>query len=210
MPFQPCPGIAQVNMQYVDDAATAENVYHVKKAGGAAWSLAELDALEVIMANWETADGKGLRATNVQLERCILRDLTTSSGAISDHAESIEGTDGTGPIDSQASSFCAKANTGKGGRSNRGRTFWLGMARSHYSDGYVSSDFADLVVTALNALIVAVAGSAGTLCVLSRYSGTDPATGRPIPRAAGIGTEILNYSYSTRILATQRRRLPER
>jgi hypothetical protein len=48
-----------------------------------------------------------------------------------------------------------------------------------------------------------------TWVVVSRFSGTDPITGRPVPRVAGIFHEVFSAYFVDQIVDSQKTRLPK-
>jgi hypothetical protein len=46
--------------------------------------------------------------------------------------------------------------------------------------------------------------------IASRFSGVDPDTGKPIPRTAGVTTNVITVVAADLVIDSQRRRLPGR
>jgi hypothetical protein len=66
------------------------------------------------------------------------------------------------------------------------------------------------VLGAYNALGALLEPAGATWVVISRFSGVDPITHRPIPRSEGITTPIDNAAFTDNKSDSQRRRLPGR
>lgn len=105
--------------------------------------------------------------------------------------------------------LCVSFRTGMRGRSRRGRNYVPGLAELDVADSRVDATRADAIVAAYEALATAIAAEDWTHVVVSRFSGVD-AQGNPIPRAAGVTTEVTAYVIVDTVVDSQRRRLPSR
>lgn len=201
MVFQSCPGIAQVEAIYEEAGQVCENVYHVTNGGSSAYTVDDLAGLENAVAGWETASAKAYRSSNTGMILTRARDLGTADGHEHQTTRNINGTD-SGNVIAQNVTVALRAGTGLAGRSNRGRTFWIGLTDAHASNGEIAEVWLGNVVEAMNALITAVVEGTGfELCVLSRRA--DKAL-----RSVGIGIPIISYSATDTYVDSQRRRLP--
>lgn len=199
-PFIPTPGTCQLNAFYECAGKIAQNVFHFSNGGSGAWDVSHMTTLKGLFDAWETSYGRDLRTTNTGLHRVKVLDLSVDGGAVLDQASSIEGTH-AGDLRAQSNTIALKANTGFSGRSNRGRTFWIGMPDTFQSNGEVSTGFIDAAIIAMNALIAAAEGNATPLVVLSlRHANAW--------RTAGAIKIVQDYSVTDSFVDSQRRRLP--
>lgn len=208
MPFVPCPGVAQFNLIYTSYGNNTENVLHVHHIDGTVWTAAQLAAMESVIIAWDGAHQKAFRVTDFGLISIIGRDLSSSSGQEASTTVVSAGTLG-GPALPENCTLSFKKNTGLAGRSNRGRWYWVGLSQAlQLADRYDGTTAINMTA-ALNALrdaILAVANCEPV--VLSRFSGVDPVTHKPIPRGTGVSHPITNFSLVDNIIDSQRRRLP--
>ena len=217
MAFIPCAGVAEVALQFSQsDGSFAENTFYVHNA--TAWDSTRLTDICAAFKVWfATGDGthayQKTMADDTNLIAISARDLTTATSAVVTYNSGLPlvGLSG-GNTFALGTTWAVTWRTGLAGRSKRGRTFIVGVYPGMLSDAStneISSSIANDIVSAFNALPAAVtaalAGSA--LVVLSRYSGTDSA-GKPIPRAAGVVTDITVAGYHNLLLDFQRRRAP--
>jgi hypothetical protein len=217
MAFIPILNTAQVSLQFAQsDGSFAENVFYVKRTS--AWTSAELATMCAAFIAWfGTGDGshsyKSLLANDTSLVEVSARDLTTAG---SDVVNDSAGLPITGTSENATfllgTTFAITHRTGLAGRSQRGRTFMVGLPIGDIdpeSTNVILTAYATFAVDALTALIAAVtaADAACTWVVASRYSGVDSG-GKPIPRAAGVVTNITSVGYHNLIVDFQRRRAP--
>lgn len=210
MPFQPCPNIAQVELIYTASSQPCENVYHVLMDSG--WDATKLAALTDDMATWNHAHLRGMQSAEVFLQKIRATDLTTSTGLVHEVAVSPpdQGADTGAPLPNNVT-IAVSWRTGLRGRSQRGRTYVIGLTEERLgSDAQeVTSGDAGSIITVFEALIEAIDAVTGRhLVVLSRFHGVDPTTHKPVPRANGVGTIITNVILADPFIDSQRRRLP--
>jgi hypothetical protein len=218
MAFIPVSNAAEITMQFSQaDGSFAENVFWVQRT--IAWDATSLTTMADAFITWfGTGDGtynyKGLMGTNCALNAVVARDNTTQTSDVvtSNTGLPIAGFE-TPPTIDLGLTFVLTARTGKAGRSYRGRTYLVGLTENQWTSAELneySPTAAAHAVDAFNALITAVtaADADSTLVVCSRYSGVDPTTGKPIPRASGITTPILTYGFHNLLTDFQRRRAP--
>jgi hypothetical protein len=136
------------------------------------------------------------------------RDLTTQTSSVvivpypGAHAA---GGDNSGQIPAGLTKAFT-ARSGLAGRSQRGRTFVVGLASDSLSSGdknVVATATLNDYVAWFNALIAAVpaANAAWSLVVVSRFH-------NGAPRASGATTPITSYGYANVFVDYQRRRAP--
>jgi len=101
-------------------------------------------------------------------------------------------------------SFAVSFRTSTGGRSGRGRNFWLGIPEDQTTQSRLNAGYITNILSEYNGMVGADAVSSGwTWCVYSRFSGG-------IPRVFGAAYEIIAAVAVDDIVDSQRRRLPGR
>jgi hypothetical protein len=96
------------------------------------------------------------------------------------------------------------------GRSSRGRNYIVGFAEGQVTGNIVSSGVMTSFVTAYNLLFDVAEALSGEWVQVSRFSGVNPTTGKPIPREEGVATPILTVLFTDNVVDSQRNRLPGR
>lgn len=193
MEFAPAPGVAQFNLIYKTNGGTAENVIHVHKDSGAAWTSAELNTMNIAIGAWEQATGRAQRASDVENIEIIARDLTVQNGT-----ESTYGGEGFGLIAGVSApdnvTIAIKKETGMVGRSFRGRLYWIGVPLSKLSLDSLDGTYVTNVVAACNSLVTAINAVTGFhMCLLrGQYNGSrlDPRQEAPITKFSTVDTYI--------------------
>lgn len=174
-------------------------------------SSTNLDALTVGVLDWWTGDYAPLVSGLVTLREIYATDQTTPMGAAStqDGGGAPGAVGGTTLANSLALTLSFR--TAVRGRSFRGRNYIAGLTTGQMTNANeVDPDVAASFISAYNSLLGADALVTGwTWVVVSRFSGVD-VDGHPIPRAAGIPTEITRVVVTDLVIDNQRRRLPGR
>lgn len=203
MDFRPAPGVAQFTLTYQTPGGVAENVYHVHKDAGVAWTLSELAAMCNVFSNWEQTTGRQQRSTLVVNTATLGRDLTTQAGIETAVPGTSAGTI-TGGAAPDNVTLAVKKNTGFVGRSFRGRVYWIGVPLSKVTGDSLDGTWATAVTNALNTLhdnINAVTGF--HYCLLrGQFNGSLLNPREEVP--------ISSHSTVDTIIDSQRRRLPGR
>lgn len=217
--FIPCPGIAEFAIETANpDGDIAINKVYVYQGVASAWTEASLVNLENTLDTWlTTGGGAGQKYvdqmnTGATIQSINGRDLTTEFALTAVKTVSHAGTDATKALPAGVTKAIT-LRTGHAGRSFRGRMFmpWLTEAMQSSGDVNICDDTKlGNLVAMWSSLITAIpAGDASWHWgVLSRYSGVDSTTQRPIPRATGILTDITECGYSHKAFDYQRRRAP--
>lgn len=101
--------------------------------------------------------------------------------------------------------------TSLAGRNNHGSNRIPALTNSLISTNTIDTTWQDAVATAYAEFIAPSTTLPGgwTWVVLSRFSGTDPVTHKPIPRTAGVFHEIFNVYFTDQIVDSQKTRLPK-
>lgn len=199
MPFIPCPSTIEVELVYTMELETCENVYHVTYSSAPTQS--SLNTLAGVFTTWESSSSSPLRSQQCALHVVRLRDLATQSGQelIKSVSPAISGANTADPLPNNCT-IAVAMRTGLAGRSNRGRTYWIGMTDSMVSANNIVSSLQTAILASLAALESALSTNGTPLVVLSRHTGG-------APRTAGVTTPVIGFSMDT-TMDSQRRRLP--
>jgi len=206
MPFQPAPGIAQVEMRFQQNGQRVENVFHVHRAAG--WSGSDLTTLAGDFNTWWQTSLRGHVSSSLSLQEVYAVDLSSAMGATATITDGlpVNGSVGSSTPLSNNCTLSIKWNSPYRGRSARGRTYHLGLYEAQCSDpNHISSGDLATLTEAYNALITAVegVGEGVNLVVLSRVQG-----GVVLPEATFYN--IVNATFVDNVIDSQRRRLPGR
>lgn len=205
-PFIPAPGVLQLEAVSSVFGQFCENVFHVQ-FGSATVTPTDANMLAAIQAveDWERNTAHTWQHAGVGYNVTRARDLTVQPGRVLEQvpATAINGVAAGDALPNNVS-VAVTARTHFGGRSYRGRTYWMGLARS-MTDGTNA-----LTPTARSGLVSAMAdlrtrlleGAGATLVVLSFAS-------NKFWRDTAVATPIINFSCDG-VLDSQRRRLPGR
>jgi hypothetical protein len=137
------------------------------------------------------------------LVRVIARDLSAPDGLVVTKSVTpfILGGAGGIPLPNHVT-LAVKANTGLGGRSNRGRVFHIGLSSAMVTGSTINPPWDSNIVNAYNALIPALnAFNAAAPAVLSRFH-------NKVQRNPATFNLISNYSLTDLTVDSMRRRLP--
>jgi len=209
MPFIPAENGIKVELNYLTQGEVAANVFYLRNSNPVNAGI--LSDLGIVVRDWWIGNIKPLTTQSTNLQNIVLTDLTEENSfqvTISSGLPSI-GTAGDDPLPNNVT-VVTKLTTGLTGRSNRGRSYFVGMDAQYLGFGSqtVTSDFADDLGEAWEALLTALASTDARLVIASFYSGVDT-DGKPIPRAAAVMNNVIEASVNPE-LDSQRRRLPGR
>lgn len=203
MPYFPVPDTCQLEMVYQSNEPTnlVENVYHFHRVGG--FTPAQMTDLITYMQNWETTYAKAQRGTSTALLKIRVRDLSVANGAIVGADMFVAGTH-TGSHYPSHVTWAIKWTTGLSGRSNRGRTYWIGLTESMSSavdDNQIDPTVAGAIVSAASNIITGTIPDTAQLVVVSRRLNN-------AWRSPPVTIPITAVGYADQIFDSQRRRLP--
>jgi len=198
MPFQTVPNGIEVVLDAIQNGVPVVNVYNVRDAATHDAALMETycDAFDA----WWVANLKPILSNSYVLTSIKATSLILSTGPqfIKSFSTGHQG-DLTGEQVAGNAAVCISWRTASIGRSFRGRTYLGGLdAAATDTAQVISSSFASAVATAANALITAVGGAGGALCVLSRFA-------LGVARVAGLLSEITAIIVDTKIDSQRRR-----
>lgn len=199
--------LVEVRMSYANQKV--ENTLWVESVD--TWDEAALVELVSEVKDWWIASYSTIASDQVVLREVVATDMTTASSGIG----AISGTDETGAqtgggLPGNCSLACS-FRTNSRGRAFRGRNYVVGIPILQMVDiDTVESAYALLVETAYGDFKTAISAADWNWVVVSRFSGIDPVTKKPIPRTAGITTTVTLASVVDRTIDSQRRRLTGR
>jgi len=178
-------------------------VMHFEASAGVI-DAAEVTALAAaLVADWNT-HFKPLMNSGCRLVALRLRDLTTAAGVEVTYSTGLPlvGTRSGAAMPSNTA-LTLKQETGLAGRSQRGRTYWFGMAEGDVVDNFFNGTYVTSVRTALdNITLVPTAGAiVWQLVVASFVTGGQP-------RSTAQLTPVTGFVATDARVDTQRRRLP--
>jgi hypothetical protein len=200
------------------DGSTASQGFWVKKSG--VWTPTTMLALAAVLKTWwNTGDGTQkpfhFQDSGYSLSEIVVRDYTTISSPVVTYNTGlpIAGTGDPTHALPMGVAFALTLRTGLAGRSNRGRTFLMGLTTDFLASEHlntVSATFAADFVLAYDSLIPAIVAGDATesLVVVSRHWNAGVPRGAMVSRAAGITTPVLSFGYSNLLLDFQRSRAP--
>lgn len=207
MPFIPVPGVLQVNLQYGALGEPFENTLYFEKAG--AWTGTEMGELGLSLHDWWVASMAPIFPTGVSLINIKMTDLTTATSGGMDYGTDLPE---SGTVNDEIAPLnvapCISIRTASRGRSNRGRNYISGLGVGSIANNTIVGTAMTALVAAYNGLFSVATDNGCVPVVVSRYSGVDPVTHDPIPRAEGVTTPVTGYSFTDNVVDSQRRRLP--
>jgi hypothetical protein len=209
MAFVPVPGVIQVDVIYLWSGQRVENTLYFQKGDG--WTLPQIidwvDQLNTLISE----ELMPLLNNSIQFIELIARLLDTASSigySLPISPAVSGGVAGEGMPNNVTYTISLK--TGLTGRSFRGRNFVPGLSPDNVNGNTIASGFRTGILAFYNELRALAESTGNPLVVVSRYSGVNPTTGKPIPRVEGIATEVISITTFDDIVDSQRRRLPGR
>ncbi len=209
MPFVPCLKVAQIEIRMTADLQHVENTLYFHFVD--AVTSIVLAEVGVAIHDWWVANLSPLMWSGVHLNEIVCTDLTSATGPQTTTASTV---DDHGQIDDVPLptnvSLAVSFRTANRGRSFRGRNYFVGIVEGQKSGANtVGDELITGLVDAYTALTDIASGFDATWVVVSRFHGVTSA-GVPIPRSAGISTEIETVLVVDNVIDSQRRRLPGR
>ena len=201
MAFIPIPNVAQVAMRFTQDNQEVANVFHASYTGSPTAPLLT-DIGEAFIAWWDAAM-QPFVSGSVTLREVAVTDQSVQNGigVIVTQGLPLAGGDASPQLPNNNTVTC-KWNTGRTGRSFRGRTYHIGLTEAQVTANVVSNTTVTNLQTAYIALITTLNAAGFPLVVASRFSNNQP---RPV----GISSTVLTASVNP-VVDSQRRRLPGR
>jgi len=209
MPFVPVPNCVEAEIRMTWDLQEVENTLYFDF--GDTPTVGGMVTLMNDLFDWWTTNMAPLIFGGVQLREIVVTDISSATGPqVSFTPPIAEFGSASGASLPNNVSFTVSFRTASRGRSFRGRNYVVGL-----TEGAVVGNTVDTAV--VNAYIAAYAElknspilDDGVWSVVSRFSGVNPTTGKPIPRTTGIATPITSVIVVDSTIDSQRRRLPGR
>jgi len=209
MPFVPVPNVALVEIRMLAMAQLVENTLWFEF--GSAPDAADLTALLEAVESWWVSEVKPLTSSRVGVREFVATDMSSQTGPVASLAGTIldvgSNTPNAMPL---GTTLTVSFRTALRGRSFRGRNYIVGLTEDQVDGNAVEAGVATSWSDAYSQLPVPTLAAGWTWGVVSRFSGIDPATGDPIPRAEGIFTPITAVVVVDDFIDSQRRRLSGR
>ncbi len=209
MPFVPVTNTVEVEVRMNLDGQKIENTQYYKKAS--AWSSGDLVTLGNSYLVWWVNFYAVFVSSAVTLSEIYITDLTSSTSLVQSTPAPTPhpaGDRASGVLPNNVA-LTVSFRTGQRGRSFRGRNYISGFAEDQVVSNTVDSGTVADIESAYNALQDVASDNSCFWVVVSRFSGVD-GDGVPIPRVAGLTTDITSVLVVDPIVDSQRRRLPGR
>jgi len=209
MPFVPVENVALVEFRMEYDGQQVENTDYFAFPGPITGT--QLTDLCTELRGWWAASYASVVVDQVTLREVVATDLTTATSG----QASVAGGGETGDFLAVGMpgnvSYSVSFRTDFRGRSFRGRNYLVGIPVTQVTDiSKVIPGYQTGVLAAYNAMFASATAQSVVWSVVSRFSGVDPVTHRPIPRVAGVPTPITSVILVDNVLDGMRRRLPGR
>jgi hypothetical protein len=195
MSFVPAPGVVALNAIFTLDNQNCENTFNYRVSGTI--DYAKLQAMANTYFAWALSVISAW-PTNVQINKCYVRDLTTAGSVVGEFLPSspLVGT-AAGTTLPNNNTIAIKRETQHAGRTNRGRIYWVGIRREDLADAnHMIPARATSFATNLNTL-------------KSSQSSANSAVEVILHRGSGTTTDVTNYVCADFTVDSQRRRLPD-
>lgn len=203
-PYQPAPGVLQVEMVYTDDAQRVQNNHYVDNGTDAAWSTAEINAVLDEFQNTYWAAIRPLLPATTSLQAIIGTDLGTLTGKkVIRNVDPVEAGTNVSPGLPNSVTKAIRYDVGTRGKGQNGRMFIPSLCEADVTLNKVSGATMLAWIAALHDLKLAIAGIAATyaLSVLSRYAGK-------VRLATAVPKPIVDFNYPNEYVDVQKDRLP--
>jgi len=202
MPFIPAINCALAELVYNQEGETVENTLWCDK--GTSIALADLTTLAEDLVQWWDTSMDTLTSSGTSLVLVRVRDMSTEAGARIEHTTGLPLV-GLVATSGQPNNVTVTTTllTNSGGRSFRGRNYFVGMpSTARNTANTVSTTWAASLRSAYLDLIDLLALDSWTLVVASRFS-------LGAPRESALLTPVTGIKVD-RTTDSQRRRLPGR
>jgi len=209
MPFVPVPNTVLAEIRMTLDDQQVENTLYFERAGG--WTEGTMVDLADELQLWWTNVYSTQCVTAVQLREVQVTDLTSATAGQVAVAPAITA---LGDLNQEpmpnAVSFTVSFRTALRGRSFRGRNYVVGLGIEQVTGNNVNPAVITSFIANYDNLLLLASSQGCTWVVVSRFSGIDPDTKKPIPRVTGVTTPVTSVTVVDSTVDTQRRRGPGR
>jgi hypothetical protein len=209
MPFVPVANTALAEIRVTANGQQCENTLWFE--GITDPTVADLIALGGALQSWWTTSVAPLTSSDVQLREILCTSQTTvSSPQFSTVPATPEFGTSTANIVPNNVTMSVSFRTALRGRSFRGRNYIIGLTEDQVAGNSFVAGVTALWQSAYEDIFEAVVGIDFAWVVVSRFSGVNPSTGQPIPRAAGVTTAVGTVLVVDGFVDSARRRLTGR
>lgn len=209
MPFVPVANTVEVELRMLLDSQHIENTLYFNMGG--APDPDQMNDLGNALITWWEDQYSTQASTSLELREVVVTSLQSATAPQISVAPAVSAFgDLSSPVLPSNVSLCLSLRTASRGRSFRGRNYFAGLTESQVSGNTVSDPTVDALIDIYDLLRVTPVHDSGEHCVVSRFSGVDPVTHRPIPRVAGINTLVTSVIVVDKTIDSMRRRLPGR
>jgi hypothetical protein len=210
MVFVPVANVAAVQIVgEIDSQETVNDLYFVSTAPPI--SQASLQTLVSTLGAWVIAQLAPQLNESWSADFVRGRDLTSQFSFIASSAlgGAVGGITGEPAPNNVTTNITF--GTSLAGRNNHGSNRVPALTNSNINVNTIDAGWQNAVATAYSLLIAPSVTLPGgwTWVVVSRFSGTDPVTHKPIPRTAGVFHEIFSCYFTDQIVDSQKTRLPK-
>lgn len=208
MPFVEVPFVAEIELVYATPGGTAENTLYLKNTEG--WDVESLTEAAGTVVTWWAENVAALISNQVSLVLVRATDLSSATSAQVNYSAPLPAAGAAvSPVLPSNVTLAVTFHTGLRGRSYRGRNYWIGLCEPQVSGDTVLSGNVEAIVDAYEQFRTDMIAAGYTWVVVSRYSGKDILTGKPLPRATGVATIVTTVTANPTV-DSQRRRLAGR
>ena len=201
MPFVPIPNTAEVAIRCLQDGQNVANVWHVRYQGEPTPTIMTTIASTTITA-WQDLV-RGTTSSTVTLIEVSVVDQSEFGGfaALLAPSSNNTGTNASPPMPNPTT-IAVKKNTGRAGRSFRGRLYHIGLCDNQIDANRLLPTAVTAISAAYNGFIARYTAINCEWVVASLYTAN-------APRVVGITTPITACSVDP-VVDNQRRRAPGR
>jgi len=209
MTFVPVDNTVLVEMRMTEELQNVENTLYFHR--NTAWDVTDMNGLGDDMISWWEASIAPLVWAGLQLREVAVTDLTSAiaPAVTRTPAGVLIGELGGDHLPNNVS-LAISFRTANRGRSFRGRNYICGLVESQATGSVVDEAVLTAYAAAYNLLPGVVAAVDATWVVVSRFSGMGGSPRKPIPRAAGLHTNVTTAVFTDNVVDSQRNRLPKR
>lgn len=202
MQFIPFDRVAKLEAIFLLDNQRCQNVHHFWFE--AAITQQDLEDLAAEYKTWWDTQLAPHLPTALSLVLIKVTDLTVENGMSIEYSTGLPLTgDSPSAVLPNSCTFTIKWTTGRGGRSYRGRTYFVGLREDIVVNNLVDLAYVTQLIPIYQELVVLdLPTNDCVMVVASKFS-------NGLPRAVGLATVVTNCSID-RIVDSQRRRLPGR
>lgn len=209
MPFIPVPTCALVEMRYTNNGQFVENTLWFEL--GDPPTEGTMSDLTAALLAWYQEDLRPLQSTNCQLREILATSMDSLTGPVFSLVPPTSefGEQTFNPMPGNVT-MAISFRTANRGRSFRGRNYAVGITEAQVDGNTFVEGFGASYQTAYEDLKEVALGVGWRWVVVSRFSGVDATTHKPIPRAEGLHTPVTAALVVDSFVDSQRRRLTTR